>query len=190
MIILMFLSVGMVAVSCMLIAAMVSTRAHYNSSCSNDANATEVVSGPYDCSQPVGKVLVDSYGTWGGFSSSATIASLPADSLGSEFMAFVISNGAQFLYSLLYLLLIYNLTLVSMEHEWGQWELKRRRPRCTIVSGKPFDQSYFLQLPSKVLLPMMAYAALMHWLLGQAISTVETIYTDPEYGVEHSIYFV
>lgn len=37
---------------------------------------------------------------------------------------------------------------------------------------------------------MMAYAALMHWLLGQAISTIETIYTDPEHGVEHSIYFV
>jgi hypothetical protein len=37
---------------------------------------------------------------------------------------------------------------------------------------------------------MMGFAALMHWLLGQAISTVETIYTDPEHGVEQSIYFV
>jgi hypothetical protein len=36
----------------------------------------------------------------------------------------------------------------------------------------------------------MGYASLMHWLLGQAISTTETIYTDPEYGVEHSLYFV
>ena len=130
------------------------------------------------------------FGTWGGFSSSATLSSLPADSIGSEFIAFAISNGAQFIYSLLYLLLIYNLTLISMEHEWGNWELKRRRPRCTIVSGRAFEQSYFLQLPSKILLPLMGYASLMHWLLGQAISTTETIYTDPEHGIEHSLYFV
>jgi len=105
-------------------------------------------------------------------------------------MAFAISNGAQFLYSLLYLLLIYNLTLVSMEYEWGKWELQRKRPRCTLVSGRPFEQSYFLQLPSRLLLPLMFFAALMHWLLGQAISTVETIFTDPEHHIEHSKYFV
>jgi hypothetical protein len=110
--------------------------------------------------------------------------------LSSEFTAFTISNGAQFLYSLLYLLLIYNLSLISMEHEWGAWETKWKRPRCTIVSGKPFEQTYFLQLPPKILLPLMSYAALMHWLLGQAISTVETIYTDPQHHVEHSIYTV
>lgn len=187
MIILMFTSVGMVAVSIMLIVAMVSTTQDFHREC---ARPSTIFYDNYDCSLGVGKYLRDQYGTWGGFSSSATLASLPSDSLGSEFMAFAISNGAQFLYSLLYLLLIYNLTLVSMEHEWGKWELNRRRPRCTIVSGRPFEQSYFLQLPSKVLLPMMGFAALMHWLLGQAISTIETIYTDPTHSVEHSIYFV
>lgn len=189
MIILMFTSVGLIVVSIMLIVSMASTNAAYKKYCSNPTNAEETF-GQYDCTQGVRKYLAESYGTWGGFSSSSTLSSLPPDSLGSEFLAFAISNGAQFLYSLLYLLLIYNLTLVSIEHEWGKWELKRRRPRCTIVSGKSFEQSYFLQLPSRVLVPMMAYAALMHWLLGQAISTVETIYTDPEHGVEHSIYFV
>ena len=187
MIILMFTSVGMVVLSILLIVAMVSSTQDFHTECSGSPT---IYYGSYDCSLGVRKYLKDQYGTWGGFSSSATLASLPSDSLGSEFMAFAISNGAQFLYSLLYLLLIYNLTLVSMEHEWGKWELNRRRPRCTIVSGRPFEQSYFLQLPSKVLLPMMGFAALMHWLLGQAISTVETIYTDPAHGVEHSIYFV
>lgn len=136
------------------------------------------------------KHLAETYGTWGGFTSSATLSSLPSDSLGSEFTAFAISNGAQFLYSLLYLLLIYNLSLVSMENEWGKWELERRRPRCTLVSGKPFAQSYFLQLPSKLLIPLMAFAAAMHWLLGQAISTIETIYSDTQNKTESSIYHV
>jgi hypothetical protein len=172
----------------MLIVFMVFSAQDFHRACA--LPGTTYYSTGYKCSDGATKLLKAQYGSWGGFSSSATLASLPSDSLGSEFMAFAISNGAQFLYSLLYLLLIYNLTLVSMEHEWGRWETVRRKPRCTIVSGKPFEQSYFLQLPSKVLLPMMGFAALMHWLLGQAISTIETIYTDPDHGVEHSIYFV
>lgn len=187
MIILFFTSFVMVGVSIMLIVGMASTTAEYNNQC-ND-NPTDQSTIDY-CARGISQILRESYGTWGGFSSSASLASLPPDSLGSEFMAFAISNGAQFLYSLLYLLLIYNLTLVSMEHEWGKWEMERRRPRCTIVRGRPFDQSYFLQLPSRILVPLMVFAALMHWLLGQAISTVETIYTDPKHEIEHSIYFV
>ena len=192
MIILMFTSVGMVAVSIMLIVGMATSASAYNEQCKNYKANTGNQYGyeNIDCSKSVSQFLKENYGTWGGFSSSATLSSLSADSLGSEFLAFAISNGAQFLYSLLYLLLIYNLTLISMEYEWGKWELIRRRPRCTLVSGRPFEQSYFLQLPSRVLLPLMGYAALMHWLLGQAISTTETIYTDPDHGIEHSIYFV
>lgn len=142
------------------------------------------------CQQSLAKLLATDYGTWGGFSTSATLAGLPPDSLTSEILAFAISNGAQFLYSMLYVLLIYNLSLISMEKEWGDWELNRKRPRCTLVSGRQFQQSYFLQLPSKLLIPLMCFAALMHWVLGQAISTIETIYTDPDHGVEHSVYFV
>ncbi|KAF7887503.1 hypothetical protein EAF00_009797 [Botryotinia globosa] len=107
-----------------------------------------------------------------------------------ESIAFAISNGAPFLFSLLYLLRIYNITLISMEHEWGTFETKRTKPRATIVSGTPFEQSYFLQLPSKILLPLMTFAAAMHWLLGESIATFESIYTDPAYGVEHSVHYV
>ena len=171
----------------MLIVQMVSAVNLYKFDCKQP---TQSIWPPSYCGQGVGSYLKEKFGTWGGFSSSATLSSLPPDSLGSEFMAFVISNGAQFLYSLLYLLLIYNLSLISMEHEWGAWETKRRRPRSTIVSGRAFEQSYFLQLPARILGPLMFYAAAMHWLLGQAISSTETIYTDPEHGIEHSMYFV
>lgn len=142
------------------------------------------------CDKGLAYYLKGKYGTWGGFRSSATLGGLAADSIGSEMMAFAISNGAQFLYSLLYLLLIYNLTLISMEQEWGLWEMERKKPRCTIVSGRPFQQSYFLQLPSKILFPMMAFSASMHWLLGEAISTIESSYVDTVNGIEHSRYFV
>jgi hypothetical protein len=188
MLILTVTSLAMLAVSIMLVAAIVSGIQIFKDSC--DSNNPDYAFGYINCQAGLGEYLKENFGTWGGFSSSATLTSLSPDSLQSEITAFAISNGAQFLYSLLYLLLIYNVSLISMEHEWGAWETERKRPRCTIVSGRPFEQSYFLQLPSRILLPLMAYAALMHWLLGQAISTIETIYTDPVHGIEHSVYLV
>ncbi|CZR53379.1 uncharacterized protein PAC_03257 [Phialocephala subalpina] len=187
MLILMFTSLAMLGASIFLIVSMAYSASDYRRKCSRENN-----SGRFNniCSKSLMWNLGQTFGTWGGFSSSATLTSLTPDSLGSEFMAFAISNGAQFLYSLLYLLLIYNLTLIAMEHEWGDWEMTRKKPRCTLVQGEQFQQSYWLQLPFNVLLPLMCYAALMHWLLGQAISATETIYSDPAHGVEHSIYFV
>ncbi|TEY44889.1 hypothetical protein BOTCAL_0342g00130 [Botryotinia calthae] len=187
MIILMFCSFAMLGVSIMLITLMVSKTTDYNHYCHNPAYNSSVYS---ECKISLSQTLKESFGTWGGFSSSVTLASLPSDKISSELIAFAISNGAQFLFSLLYLLLIYNITLISMEHEWGTFETERKKPRATIVSGTPFEQSYFLQLPSKILLPLMIFAAAMHWLLGESIATFESIYTDPAYGVEHSVYYV
>ncbi|KAE9375205.1 hypothetical protein N431DRAFT_369428 [Stipitochalara longipes BDJ] len=170
MLILTFTSLVMLASSIMLLVGIVTTARMFSQDCSGYYPSLSVL-------------VADTI-------SSAPLTTLPADSLSSEFIAFAISNGPQFLYSLLYLLLIYNVSLISMEREWGAWENKRKKPRCTIVSGKPFEQSYFLQLPPKILLPLISYAAMMHWLLGQAISTIETIYTDPQHHVEHSIYTV
>lgn len=186
MLILTFTSCAMMAASIYLMVAMVGSTREYHYMCLSPISNYDYPT----CQAGLAAYVRERFGTWGGFSSSATLASLSPDSLGAEFQAFAISNGAQFLYSLLYLLLVYNLTLISMEQEWGNWETKRKKPRCTIVQGRPFEQSYCLQLPPRLIGPLMAYAALMHWLLGQAISTTETIFTDPEHGVEHSLYFV
>ncbi|PQE29641.1 Peptidase C78 ubiquitin fold modifier-specific peptidase 1 2 protein [Rutstroemia sp. NJR-2017a BBW] len=184
MIILMFCSIAMLGVSIMLITLMASTSSQYKYDCSrHDTDRNYGI----DCTISLSQTLKNAYGTWGG---NATLSPLAPDSISSELLAFAISNGAQFLFSLLYLLLIYNITLVSMENEWGNYELKRRKPRATIVSGAPFEQSYFLQLPSKILMPLMIFAAAMHWLLGESISVAESIFTDPQYGVEHSVYAV
>lgn len=136
------------------------------------------------CGAGLSSDLKDSFGAFGGIEGSGYLSSLPPDSLNSEMLTFVISNGAQLLYSLLYLLLIYNITLISMERDWGNFEKKRLRLRCTLVKGDGFEQSYLLQLPKKVLYPMMTFSATMHWLLGQAITTTEMIWVDPEYRVD------
>ncbi|KAH7064738.1 hypothetical protein B0J12DRAFT_9729 [Macrophomina phaseolina] len=112
------------------------------------------------------------------FASSQVFATMRVDSLWGEIAAFLISNGAQLLYSCLYLLLIYNVTLISMENEWGKFEKRRQRLRCTIVKSERFDESYFLQLPKRILFPIMAYSVIMHWLLGLAILAKEDILYD------------
>ena len=136
------------------------------------------------CNLSLKQFLDRHFGSFGGFDSTARIGALSENRGSSEILAFAISNGAQLLYSLLYLLLIYNFTLISMEHDWGQLEKQRLKLRCTIVRGTMFRQSYLLQLPKKVLYPMMVFSSMMHWLLGQAISTKEYSWTyeHPQYA--------
>ncbi|KAL8831415.1 MAG: hypothetical protein Q9170_005296 [Blastenia crenularia] len=130
------------------------------------------------CHKGLTHYLKYKHGYFGGFDTAAELGNLAINSLNSEIQAFAISNGAQLLYSVLYILLIYNFTLITMEHDWGKLETVRDRLRCTLVHGEGFKQSYLLQLPKRVLYPMMGFSALMHWLLGQSISTKETIWSD------------
>ncbi|KAF2731566.1 hypothetical protein EJ04DRAFT_442768 [Polyplosphaeria fusca] len=112
--------------------------------------------------------------------------------MSNEVLSFCISNGAQFIYSLLYLMLIYNMTCCSQEHDWGKLEHKRKRIRCTIVKGESFSQDYLLQLPKKILFPIMGYSVLTHWMLGEALQTQEAIWLDDTNGrhIEHSKYMI
>jgi hypothetical protein len=110
------------------------------------------------------------------------------DSLRSEFLAFIISNGPQLIFSALYLLLIYNVTLVSMEREWGKLEKQHTKIKVTLAKGKGLRQSYFLQLPPNVLIPIMTASSLMHWLLGQCIVAREWILMSIQDKKKHIIY--
>jgi hypothetical protein len=129
-------------------------------------------------------------GGFGGFNRSLQLYSLPPDSLANEFISFSVSNGAQFIYSLLYLMLIYNITLISQEHDWGKLEYSRRKLRSTLVSGPSFSEDYLLQLPKKILFPTMGYSVLTHWMLGEALQTQEAIWLEPARHIEHSKYII
>ncbi|KAF1998652.1 hypothetical protein P154DRAFT_438786 [Amniculicola lignicola CBS 123094] len=131
-------------------------------------------------------------GGFGGFNHSLTAATLPPDQIKSEILSFCISNGAQFIYSLLYLMLIYNITLVSQEHSWGHLEHHRKKLRCTIVRGESFSEDYLLQLPKKILFPIMVYSVLTHWMLGEALQTQEAVWREdnPDRQIEHSKYII
>ena len=188
MIILMFCSLAMLGVSVFLAYGFGSSAASFEGECLN----TESGDFGWPCTNAGrAQYLKAHFGTFGGFNSSADLTG--ASALDNEAAAFFIANGAQVLYSALYLLLTYNLTLISMELDWGRFEMTRQRLRCTLVRGSGFSQSYLLQLPKKVLYPMMTFSATMHWLLGQAISARETVYADlgnQQHGSETSVYSV
>ena len=165
---------------------MISTAVGFQQSCANPRPGMDLPCGTMGARQYTESM----YGAWGGYGGNAAMAALDLDSLASEQISFWIANGAQLLLSMLYLLLIYNFTLISMEREWGKYELKRKKLRCTLVRGQGFTQSYLLQLPKRVLLPSMGLMTLMHWLLAQSISTEEMTWVDPVAQSEHSQYIV
>ncbi|KAB2574670.1 hypothetical protein DBV05_g6648 [Lasiodiplodia theobromae] len=113
------------------------------------------------------------------FSKGNRLAELAPNQISSEIASYFIANGLQFVYSTIYLLLIYNLTLISMEFDWGKLEKYGGRLRCTIVKGRPFNQSYLFQLPKRILIPTMTYSIIMHWLLGLSMQAEEIIYETP-----------
>ncbi|KAL8965133.1 MAG: hypothetical protein Q9197_006661, partial [Variospora fuerteventurae] len=190
--ILMISSCAMLGISLMLAVSVASSASHFRSTCNEDP--ADIPRDMVDtCQKGLTNYLKYTSGYFGGFDTAAPIGRLKMDSLQSEIAAFAISNGAQLLYSIIYILLIYNFTLITMEHDWGRLETTRDRLRCTIVEGDGFKQSYLLQLPKRVLYPMMGFSALMHWLLGQSISTKESIwsdFSDPSHPFEASRYDV
>ncbi|KAL8714240.1 MAG: hypothetical protein Q9220_001969 [cf. Caloplaca sp. 1 TL-2023] len=186
-------SCAMFGISLMIAVFMGIESDFFKAQCSDQIRHPERLSSGWlqTCEKGVSYYLKYRFGYFGGFDTAAALGDLSMNSLNSEIAAFAISNGAQLLYSLLYLLLIYNFTLITMEHDWGKLERDRDRVRCTIVEGEGFKQSYLLQLPKRVLYPMMVFSALMHWLLGQSISTKETIWSDlsdPAHPFEASRY--
>jgi hypothetical protein len=89
-------------------------------------------------------------------------------------------------------MMIYNITLISQESDWGKLEYRRKRIRTTLVAGTSFNQDYLLQLPKKILFPIMTYSVLTHWMLGEALQTQEAIWLENRDGrhVEHSKYII
>ena len=118
------------------------------------------------------------------------------------------SNGAQFIYSLLYLMMIHNITLVSQvctellssrilvkkrqERDWGKLEYGRKCLRTIIVGGESFVQDYLLQLLKKIFFPTISYSVLTHWMFGEALQTQEAVWLEAADSrhVEHSRYNV
>lgn len=93
----------------------------------------------------------------------------------------LLANTPQIIFSGLYL--IYNslYTSMLMEQEWQAFAHRRKPLRVS----KPIEgqrSTYFLELPYKYSVPLMATCGLMHWLISQAIFLAHVV----SYGVDGS----
>ncbi|KAF2651829.1 hypothetical protein K491DRAFT_579053, partial [Lophiostoma macrostomum CBS 122681] len=91
-------------------------------------------------------------------------------------------NLPQLLMSFLYILINGLLTSMSVADEWCQRSYRWRTLRVSGLTRTGQQRSsYFLQLPYRFGIPLMAFSALMHWMISQAFFLV-TIITQPATG--------
>ena len=96
--------------------------------------------------------------------------------------AVALSNTPQALFSIIYL--VYNnlLTCMLMEHEWNDFAHRRKPLRVSSPCGAQ-RSTFWLQLPYRYALPLVAASGLSHWLVSQSLFLAR-IYAYDVDGVE------
>jgi hypothetical protein len=93
----------------------------------------------------------------------------------------LLANSPQVLLSFLYLTYQGIFTCMISADEWSRFAHERKALRVTSPSGKQ-RSTYYLQLPYKYALPLLALSSTLHWLVSQAIflARVTTLQRDGE----------
>ncbi|KAF5388815.1 hypothetical protein D9757_005580 [Collybiopsis confluens] len=89
--------------------------------------------------------------------------------------AVLISNSPQLILSVIYLVFNSLCTRMFLALEWASYSRSRKSLRVSSPDGKQ-RSTYFLQIPYRFGLPLMAYSALLHWLVSQSIFLVKVTY--------------
>jgi hypothetical protein len=82
-----------------------------------------------------------------------------------------IANSPQILLSVVYLYFNNMFTSMALAYEWGQFGTRRKGLRVTKPRGQQ-RETYFLQLPLKIGVPLNILSGLMHWLASQTLFVV------------------
>lgn len=81
----------------------------------------------------------------------------------------LIVNSPQLLYSMVYFQWNSIFTSMLMSREWSAFGIERKSLRVSSNPGGHQRSDYFLNLPYRYSLPLMAISALSHWLLSQGV---------------------
>lgn len=80
----------------------------------------------------------------------------------------LIANIPQLVFSFLYVNLNSLVTCMWLASEWNDYAIERKPLRVSIPSAEQ-RSTYFLQLPYRVGLPLIAVSGLLHWLISQSL---------------------
>ena len=84
----------------------------------------------------------------------------------------IVANTPQLIYSMLYFALNAIMTKMTLAAEWSSYAVERKGLR---VSSRPLHSqrsNYFLSLPYRYIIPLMATSAVLHWLISQSLFLV------------------
>jgi hypothetical protein len=114
---------------------------------------------------------------------------LSRDGGASLLKSVVVANSPQIAASAIYFTYNALVTTLSLASEWDRFARKRKAPRIT--GSVPVGQqrkSYFLQLPFRYSIPLIATSGVLHWLISQTLFVVfvevyrQWLELDPETG--------
>ena len=84
----------------------------------------------------------------------------------------VVANTPQILLSFLYLNYNGLMTVMSLAHEWSRYGIRRNGLRVSTTPKGAQRTTYFLQLPYRFGIPIIAITGTLHWLISQSIFLV------------------
>ncbi|KAF2804138.1 uncharacterized protein BDZ99DRAFT_153540 [Mytilinidion resinicola] len=84
----------------------------------------------------------------------------------------IVANLPQVVFSCIYLLHNNLFTHYALAHEWDNFAARRKGLRVSDMPRGAQRSTWFLSLPARYSIPLMAFSALLHWLLSQSLYLV------------------
>lgn len=97
---------------------------------------------------------------------------IPSSDEGAIIATILMANLPQALLSMLYALINSIFTNVAIAEEWSRYACHQRGLRVSEPSGEQ-RSTYFLQLPYRIGLPLMAFSSFLHWIVSQSFFAVK-----------------
>jgi hypothetical protein len=92
----------------------------------------------------------------------------------------MIANAPQVIFSFIYFFYNSIFTIMVMSNEWDQLQVSRKGLRVSAIPENYQRSTYFLQLPYRFGVPILATSALIHWLISQSFFIVRLDSRDPD----------
>lgn len=93
----------------------------------------------------------------------------------------IIANTPQAVFSILYFASNAVFTTMSLAAEWSDYAVRRKGLRVSTSPHGAQRSTYFLSLPYRHALPLVLFAAVLHWLISQSLFLVAVQAYDPDH---------
>ncbi|KIK55865.1 hypothetical protein GYMLUDRAFT_133530, partial [Collybiopsis luxurians FD-317 M1] len=97
---------------------------------------------------------------------------IPTQGYGGLIASVLVANSPQVILSMIYIVFNSLCTTLFLALEWSSYSNSRKPLRVSNPCGEQ-RSTYFLQIPYRYALPLMAYSTVLHWLISQSIFLVK-----------------